>query len=425
MRRTVAMLMAGGAGSRLSILTRVRAKPAVPFGGYYRIIDFTLSNAANSGVANLGVLTQYKPLSLMNHIGTGAAWDWIGRTRRVEILPPRTGERDSDWYRGTADAVAQNLDFLQNLRPERVLVLSGDHIYHMDYAQMVDFHRRNGADLTIAMMYVPWEETRHFGTAVVDETWRILEWEEKPEHPRSNLASMGVYVFDAEFLYHALAMRTGHDFGKHIVPWAVQNARVYAFRFDGYWRDVGTLQSYFDANRDLLPERRIIDPEQWGIQTNWEEPGRKGDRPPARLTAGSRVRNSVISPGCLIEGEVINSILSPGVVVARGARVADSVVMHDTVVGTDAVVDHAIVDKGVAIGAGSTVGWGDAEKPNRLFPDHLSTGLVVVGKGARVPPKAKLGRNCIVFPWVTEEAFSGLEVPGGETVGAEGGHETG
>jgi glucose-1-phosphate adenylyltransferase len=415
MRRTVAMLMAGGVGSRLGVLTRTRAKPAVPFGGYYRIIDFTLSNASHSGVSNLGVLTQYKPLSLMNHIGTGAAWDWVGRTRRVEILPPRTGEKDSDWYRGTADAVAQNLDFVRNLRPERVLILSGDHIYHMDYAELVQFHKERGSDLTIAMMYVPWEETRHYGIAVVDADGRILEWEEKPESARSNLASMGVYVFNADFLYYALSVRRGHDFGKDVVPWAVTHARVFAFPFAGYWRDVGTIRSYFEANRDLLPDRRRIDLEKWGVQTNWEEPGRKGDRPPTRYGSNARVRNSLISPGCVIEGEVVNSVLSPGVVVSPGAYVADSVVMHDTWIGPGAVVVNAIVDKNVIVGKDSEVGEPQSAEPAESEQEGIS-GLVVVGKGARIPEKVRLRRDCTVYPWVQEDDFPARDVPPGSVI---------
>ena len=416
MRRTVGMLLAGGVGSRLGVLAMVRAKPAVPFGGIYRIIDFTLSNAANSGLSNLGILTQYKPLSLMKHIGTGAAWDWIGRTRRVEILPPRTGEKDSDWYRGTADAVGQNLDFIRDLNPERVLILSGDHIYWMDYGPMVDFHRQKGADLTIAMMRVPWEDTRHFGVAVVDSDQRIREWQEKPTEPKSNLASMGVYVFNADYLFKALAERSGHDFGKNVVPKAVAEAKVYAFPFEGYWRDVGTLRAYFEANRDLLPSRALIQPQEWGVRTNWEEPGRRGDRPPARYGPNARVTDSLVSPGCKIAGEVVGSVLSPGVVVEEGASVHNSILMHEVRVRKGAALDHVIVDKRVVVGRGCVIGTGPSDQPNRRFPDHVYTGLTVLGKGCEIPEDTVIGRNCIVFPWVTTSHFPASVIPCGETV---------
>ncbi|MDZ7374640.1 MAG: sugar phosphate nucleotidyltransferase, partial [candidate division KSB1 bacterium] len=353
---------------------------------------------------------------LMSHIGIGAAWDWIGRTRRVEILPPRTGERDSDWYRGTADAVAQNLGFIEELKAERVLILSGDHIYCMNYAEMVEFHREKRADLTIAMMYVPWEETRHYGIAQVDSEWRVIAWEEKPRQAKSNLASMGVYVFNAEFLYRALAVRTGHDFGKDVVPWAVQNARVFAFPFTGYWRDVGTLRSYFEANRDLLPHRRLIDPEKWGIQTNWEEPGRRGDRPPTRFGSNAKVRNSVVSPGCVIEGEVRNSILSPGVVVAAGAEVVDSVIMHDSRIGPGAKVQNAIVDKNVTIGPGCRIGQADQEGAAGNDSPNGTSGLVVIGKAASIPPDVILPGDCIVYPWVREQDVPGGEIPRGTII---------
>ncbi len=416
MRRTVGMLLAGGVGSRLGVLAMVRAKPAVPFGGIYRIIDFTLSNAANSGLSNLGILTQYKPLSLMKHIGTGAAWDWIGRTRRVEILPPRTGEKDSDWYRGTADAVGQNLDFIRDLNPERVLILSGDHIYWMDYGPMVDFHRQKGADLTIAMMRVPWEDTRHFGVAIVDSDQRIREWQEKPTEPKSNLASMGVYVFNTDYLFKALEERSGHDFGKNVVPKAVAEAKVYAFPFEGYWRDVGTLRAYFEANRDLLPSRALIQPQEWGVRTNWEEPGRRGDRPPARYGPNARVTDSLVSPGCKIAGEVLGSVLSPGVVVEEGASVHNSILMHEVRVRKGAALDHVIADKRVVVGRGCVIGMGPSDQPNRRFPDHVYTGLTVLGKGCEIPEDTVIGRNCIVFPWVTTGHFPASVVPCGETV---------
>ncbi|HEX9652764.1 MAG TPA: sugar phosphate nucleotidyltransferase, partial [bacterium] len=342
------MLLAGGVGSRLSILGHMRAKPAVPFGGMYRIIDFTLSNIMNSGLDFVGVLTQYKPLSLMEHIGTGMPWDFIGRSRGTKILPPRTGQKESDWYKGTADAVRQNIDFIENRHADRILILSGDHIYKMDYSNLIQFHDNKKADLTIGMMPVPWEDTIHFGIGITDDDNRIIAWEEKPAKARNNLASMGIYVFSGDYLLSLLRSHKEHDFGKDIIPAALEKDRVFAYPFAGYWRDVGTLKAYWDANMDLLdPEVSGLNLATWGLRTNVEEDGRISDRPPTQFLSKSSVTNSVISPGCVIEGKVVNSILSPGVYVAQGAKVLDSVVMHDSRILAGAEVTKCILDKKV------------------------------------------------------------------------------
>lgn len=417
MKKTLAMLLAGGVGSRLNILAHARAKPAVPFGGLYRIIDFTLSNARNSGIINVGVLTQYKPLSLMEHIGSGEPWDFVGRMRGAKILPPRTGEKDSDWYKGTADAIRQNIDYIRNFDADQVLVLSGDHIYYMDYSKMVDFHKSRGADLTIAMMRVPWEETRHFGIATVDEHDRILTWEEKPKQTKSNLASMGVYVFNTDFLYHCLRTIPEHDFGKHVITEVIKTHTVYAYPFTGYWRDVGTLFAYWDANMDLLRPGSGLDLSRWKVYTNLEEEGRFGDRPPTRILSGANVVNSIVAQGCVIEGEVRNSVLSPGVRVGKGAVVSDSVVMHDSVIEQDAKLSFVIADKLTRFRSGCRVGFGDRTQPNRRFPGHLSEGLTIVGKLATVPPQVTIGCNCIIHPQSTEMSYHSDFVKDGETIG--------
>ncbi|MGC9060545.1 MAG: glucose-1-phosphate adenylyltransferase family protein, partial [Thermoplasmata archaeon] len=346
MKGTVGMLLAGGVGSRLSILAKKRAKPAVPFAGMYRIIDFTLSNACNSGVNVLGILTQYKPLSLMDHIGSGSAWDYIGRTRIAKILPPRTAEKEFDWYRGTADAIYQNMGFVRDFNPERVLILSGDHIYRMDYSELVNYHKEKNADLTIATMEVPLSEAGRFGIAILDERGKIVEWEEKPKEPKSNIASMGIYVFDTNVLESVLEKKLGVDFGKDIIGWMIKNYNVYAFPFKGYWRDVGTIQSYWEANMDVLNENSGLKIEDWNLRTNLSEM-RKGDRGPAYVGAHGSVLNSIVSPGCVIEGKVVHSVLSPGVVVKKGAFVHDSVIMHDCVIGANAVIETVIMDKNV------------------------------------------------------------------------------
>lgn len=415
--KTLVLLLAGGVGSRLNLLVQSRAKPAVPFGGLYRIIDFSLSNVMNSGLTQVGVLTQYKPLSLMNHLGNGAAWDLAGRSRGIKILPPRTGSQDSDWYKGTADAVRQNIDFIKAHPCQEVLILSGDHIYHMDFDQMIQAHRQKKADITIGMMVVPKEDIHQFGTGITDDEGRIVEWEEKPKVARTDLASMGIYVFDTKYLLALLAEnREEVDFGMHLIPKAIDRDTVYAYRFTGYWRDVGTVQAYWQANMDILQADSGISPEAWGIRPNVEASGRMADRGPARFGAKSRVENSMISAGCVIEGEVINSVLSPGVVVAAGAVVRDSVLIDDCLVGEGALVDLVIMDKMVRVGRHAVVGSGDKAKVNEQHPSHLYTGITLLGKGAQVPDGAVVGRNCIVRPQCLAHDFPSLHIASGVTV---------
>ena len=414
MNDVLAVLLAGGVGSRLNILVRKRAKPAVPFGGIYRIIDFTLSNAANSDLSCVAVLTQYKPLSLMDHIGDGSAWDLAGRTREVHILPPKTGEKDWDWYRGTADAVRQNLDFITQRPSKEVLILSGDHVYYMDYRKLVAYHREKKAHLTVAMMYVPWEQTHHFGIGITDEEGRIIDWEEKPAKARSNLASMGVYVFDTSYLIEVLQKVKEEDFGMHVLPYSLEHARVYAYPFQGYWRDVGTLEAYFQANMDLLRPDSGLVPEEWGIMTNVLTRG-MADRPPTQILCTGKVENSVVSPGCTIAGEVRNSVLSPGVRLEEDAVVEDSIIMHDTVIAKGAHLKRVIVDKNVYVGEGARVGFGDPQVVNRHFPKHLFSGLTVIGKAANIPGGAQVGTNCAIYPEVGPDHFpEDKTIPDGE-----------
>ncbi len=403
------LLLAGGIGSRLNLLVGHRAKPAVPFGGIYRIIDFSLSNVMNSGLTRVGVLTQYKPLSLMAHIGNGEAWDFTGRTRGIKILPPRTGESDSDWYKGTADAIRQNIDFILANPSEQVVILSGDHIYRMDFDAMLSYHQHKKADITIGMMVVPKRDIHQFGTGIVNDENRIIDWEEKPAVPRTNLASMGIYVFDTKYLLRTLAHdRREADFGMHIIPRAINEDRVYAYPFYGYWRDVGTIQSYWETNMDIIRENSGISPEEWEIRPNPECGGRSMDRAPAIFQTGCKVTSSMISSGCVIEGTVINSVLSPGVRVKKGAVVTNSVLFADTHIEENAVVDLAICDKGVRIGAGTVVGYGEnMTEPNKKFPKHLYTGISLIGKEATIPAGVRIGRNCIVDFGYNSDTFSG------------------
>jgi glucose-1-phosphate adenylyltransferase len=415
---TLVLLLAGGVGTRLNILVKTRAKPAVPFAGLYRIIDFSLSNVMNSGMKHVGVLTQYKPMSLMRHLATGAAWDFTGRSRGVKILPPSTGFRDSDWYKGTADAIRQNLNFVRAHPSREILMLSGDHIYQMDLNAMVEFHRQKNADITIGMMVVPKSQIHQFGAGITNNEGRIVEWEEKPKVPRTDLASMGIYVFNYEYLVQLLEEdKEIVDFGMHLVPRAIARDNVFAYPFTGYWRDVGTIQAYWEANMDLLKDDPEISPEAWGIRPNLESEQLLADRIPARIAAGSRISRSMISAGCVIEGEVINSVLSPGVKVGPGCRVRDSIILHDCIMEEGATVDLAIMDKRVKIGKGAVVGKGDNKNiPNSKYPDHLYTGITLIGKEADIPPGTIIGRNCIINPWRKQKDFKDTVLQDGATI---------
>jgi glucose-1-phosphate adenylyltransferase len=415
--QVVVMILAGGQGERLSILSRQRAKPAVPFAGKYRIIDFALSNCVNSGYYTIGVLTQYRPHSLNDHIGIGRPWDLDRATGGVRLLQPYLGRARSDWYRGTADAIYHNLFFVDNKQFTDVLILSGDHVYAMDYRPMVQFHRERGADVTVAVQPVPWEETSRFGVMTCDDAARIVDFQEKPAEARSNLASMGIYVFRKETLIETLrddesTTQAMIDFGKDVIPWLIARGNVFAYRFEGYWQDVGTIQSYWDANMDLLREPTPLNlyDAEWRIHTRSEE------RPPAKLLDSATVHNSLISHGCFIRGTVEHSVLSPGVVVREGAVVRDSVIMTDSYISAGAVVDRCIIDKEVVIGPGARVGVGDDDTPNWLEPERLNTGITLVGRNARVPADVTIGRNVLIAPNIKEQDFTSSAIPSGESV---------
>lgn len=416
----VAMVLAGGRGTRLNLIAAKRAKPAVPFAGMYRIIDFTLSNVMASGIRHAGVLTQYRPTSLMEHLGDGDAWDLAGRTASLSVLPPSLGSTSADWYRGTADAIYQNLSYLRHLDPKHVLILSGDHIYHMDYRPMIARHVESGADLTIAAMEVPWEETHRFGVMITDERGEVVRFVEKTRDRVSNLASMGLYVFKPDVLVEELnnASPAGKfDFGSNVIPEMLGRRKVVSHLFRGYWRDVGTLPSYWAANMDTLCPSSGVDLASWSVRTNLSGRGQVYHAP-AWFGPEARVSGSLVSRGCIIEGEVIDSVLSPGIHVGRGARVVASVVMHDGCIGDGATVARSILDKDVVVGPGTRIGREDAaEGENRLFPTHLYGGLSVVGKGTVLPGGLAVGANCLVGADVPAERFAGLGgLPDGESL---------
>jgi glucose-1-phosphate adenylyltransferase len=415
--KVVAMILAGGQGERLSVLSRQRAKPAVMFAGKYRIIDFALSNCVNSGIFDVAVLTQYRPHSLNDHIGHGRPWDLDRANGGIKVLQPYLGRARSDWYRGTADAIYHNLFYVDETRATDVLILSGDHVYAMDYRQMLAMHQRTGADVTVAVQPVPWEDAPRFGVMETDDNDLVISFDEKPAEPRSNLASMGVYVFKASVLQDVFRRedggRTMVDFGHEVIPFLISDGNVYAYRFESYWRDVGTLQSYWEANMEQLddvPGLNLYDPD-WRVHTRSEE------RPPAKIMDGSHVSRSMLSNGCIvIRGTVERSVLSPGVVIHEGAVVRDSIIMTDAVIGPGAYLDRCIIDKHVHVGAGAQLGIGDDNTPNWLEPGRLSSGITLVGRSAHVRPGVRAGRNVLVGPDVREQDFEHLDVSSGETI---------
>jgi glucose-1-phosphate adenylyltransferase len=418
MEGVVAIILAGGQGERLGILAVERTKPAIPFAGKYRIIDFTLSNCVNSGIYNVAIATQYQPRSLTDHIGIGVPWGFARPDSKIQLLNPYLArEEGRGWYKGTADAVYQNWQFIEEQDAELVVILSGDHIYKMDYNDMVDFHRKNQADATIAATRLSRDELIHFGTVTIDENQQVTGFQEKVKEPKSDLVSMGVYVFQRELLRQILeddAQRRSskHDFGRNIFPQLAGNCRLYAYNFEGYWRDVGTIRSYWEANMRLLESPPSISfSADWPIRTKEDEP-----RSPTVISHRGDVVNSMVSHGCIIEGRVENSILSPGVRVAANTVVKYSVIMNDTVIGRESVIDYSILDKDVIIEAGSHVGTGNDFQVNREEPTILNTGLTVIGKGAKIPEGVKIGRNCAIAGNVTEKDFRSLIVQSGETI---------
>ena len=419
-KEMIAMLLAGGQGSRLGVLTSKVAKPAVAFGGKYRIIDFPLSNCINSGIDTVGVLTQYQPLRLNSHIGIGIPWDLDRNFGGVTILPPYEKSGNSEWYTGTANAIYQNLDYMETFHPDYVLILSGDHIYKMDYEVMLDYHKANHADITIAAMPVPIEEASRFGVVVTDGEGRIEEFQEKPPQPKSNLASMGIYIFSWQVLKDALiALRNepGCDFGKHIIPYCHENRqRLFAYEYNGYWKDVGTLGSYWEANMeliDIIPEFNLYE-EFWKIYTN------SSILPPQYVASQAVIDRCIIGNGAEIYGEVHNCIISSGVVIGEGAVVRDSIIMRDAQIGQGCVIDKAIIAENTKIGDHAVLGIG-SDVPNRLKPAIYSFGLVTIGENSVIPESVQIGKNTAISGVTSREDYPDGVLESGETLIKAGG----
>ena len=398
-KECIAMLLAGGQGSRLYALTRDIAKPAVPFGGKYRIIDFPLSNCVNSGIDTVGVLTQYQPLQLNEYLGNGQPWDLDRIHGGVYVLPPYQKIANSDWYTGTANAIYQNINFINRYAPEYVVILSGDHIYKMDYSKMLEFHKEKQADCTIAVMEVPWEEASRFGIMACDEDKKIYEFAEKPKEPKSNLASMGIYIFTWSKLKKYLEEdeanpESENDFGKNVIPAMLQNGeRMYAYAFQGYWKDVGTIDSLWEANMDLLDPNVPLDL----YDDAWKIYARNPVMPPQYVAEGAVTQNSMISEGCIVEGDVDFSILFAGVTVEKGAVVHDSIIMPGSVIKAGAVVEYSIVAENVVVGENAQVG----DRPENI-EDKANWGVTVIAKGIHIGKNAKVPAKAMIEKDVPE-----------------------
>lgn len=414
-KEMIAMLLAGGQGSRLGVLTTKVAKPAVSFGGKYRIIDFPLSNCINSGIDTVGVLTQYQPLRLNTHIGIGIPWDLDRNIGGVTVLPPFEKSVNSEWYTGTANAIYQNIEYMESFNPEYVLILSGDHIYKMDYEVMLDFHKQNDAAVTIAAMPVPYEEAKRFGIVITDENRKIIDFEEKPDNPRSNLASMGIYIFSWKVLKEALiaqAEQPNLDFGKHIIPSCHEKGeRLFAYEYNGYWKDVGTLSSYWEANMeliDIIPEFNLYE-EYWRIYT-------KSDTlPPQYISGDSVVEKSIIGEGSTICGKVYNSVIGCSVYIGKDTIVKDSIIMNETHIGERCTIEKGIIAENVGIRNDVYLGAFE-EAENETDPHIYNHGMVTVGERSLIPEGVTIGKNTVVAGITTLEDYKDKVLDSGRTL---------
>ena len=417
--RILSLIMAGGASETLGALTEARAEPALHIGGKFRLIDFPLSNLTNSELYNIGVLTQYMPRSLNDHIGVGKPWDLDRATGGVRLLQPYMGGMWGGWQSGNADAVRRNLDFIRNQGATDILILAGDHMYLMDYRPMLQQHMERGSEVTVGTRHItsPHDAFR-YGMLVSDQEQRLLAFEEKPGRSRRSMSSMGIYVFDVNALADALVSHPElNDFGRDVIPWFLERkSRIHTYEYKGYWADVGTVQAYWEANMGLIADEPALNlyNRQWVVRTRSET------QAAARIEPDSDVSDSLVSNGCRVGGTVRHSVLSPGVVVEAGARVTNSVVLRNVHIGADAVVDRCVIDDDTVIGAGALVGHGADEAPNRQLPDVLNTGLTLIGLDSQVPPGYKIGRNVQVHSRTGADGFpSEGEVVSGDIVGRD------
>ncbi len=414
------MLLAGGQGSRLGILTRHVAKPAIAFGGKYKIIDFTLSNCINSGIDTVGVLTQYQPLKLNSHIGIGIPWDLDKNYGGVSILPPYIKDKEGTWYSGTANAIYQNIHFIDYYQPEYVIVLSGDHIYKMDYEKMLHEHIENEADATIAVLQVPIEEAHRFGIMNTDKNQRIIAFDEKPKEPKSDLASMGIYIFNWKVLRDTITItdkiNPNNDFGKHVIPYLLEGGfKLYAYQFDGFWKDVGTLHAYWEANMELIkliPDFNLYEV-YWKIYTKNEI------LPPQYIAEHATIETCIIGEGSQIEGEIYNSVIGSNVCIGEGTVIQDAIIMSNTVIGDGCHIYKSIISEESDIGSHVIIGDGD-NIVSEKYPELYHTGITVIGERTSIPDGVTIGKNCALYGQLTEDDFHNSELPSGGSIIKEG-----
>jgi glucose-1-phosphate adenylyltransferase len=405
---TLALILAGGRGSRLDILSEKRVKPAVPFAGKFRIIDFALSNCTNSGIYNISILTQYLPLSLNEHLGVGKPWDLDRRDSSLTLLQPH-----KEWYSGTADAVLQNIEYIKKKNPKYTLILSGDHIYKMDYRKMIAFHEENNSKLTIGVQPVAWKDAHQFGILTSDDDNKIIKFSEKPAEPDSNLASMGIYIFDTDVLLEAITTvkDPNLDFGKHIIPYLLEKTDLYTYVFEDYWKDVGTYDAYLETSIELTStvDKIPLDmyDRDWRIYTKSEE------LPSVKVGSKASISQALLSNGCIVAGTVKKSVLSPGVIVHPGATVINSVILNDTEILPNAYIENAIIDKRCIIKENVVIGDGNDLTPNKDNPKLLFSGINVVGSGVTIPEGTVIKRNCRIF---SSAKFDKKEIESGSTL---------
>lgn len=416
-KEIVGLLLAGGQGSRLGVLTKRMAKPAVLYGGKYRIIDFSLSNCINSGIDTVGVLTQYLPMKLNSHIGIGKPWDMDRMNGGVTMLSPYQREDSGEWYKGTANAVSQNIVYVDKLSAKYVIILSGDHIYKMDYSLMLAYHKKNKAEVTISVIDVPINEASRYGIMNANEDGKIYEFEEKPKKPKSTLASMGVYIFNWEVLRDYLIKddedsQSEHDFGKNIIPRMLEDGRsMWAYKFEGYWRDVGTIQAFWESNMDLIkrvPEFNLYDPD-WKIYTP------NPVKPAHYIGHTGSVKTSIIAEGCMIYGNVRNSVLFPGVYVGKDSFIEDSIVMSGSIIGVNSHIKQSIIGEHVTVGDNVSIGTGEVLL-NEFKPQIYNSGITVIGEAAKVPNDTEIGKNVMIDIDAAEEDFCSNQISSGENV---------
>jgi glucose-1-phosphate adenylyltransferase len=416
---TLALILAGGKANALGILEQKRTKAAIPFGGIYRLIDFTLSNLANAGIRRIGVLTQYRPASLIEHIYFGKPWDLIGRSRELRVLPPYIGDGPSSWYKGTADALFQNIDFIKTYKPNQTFVLSGENICKINFNDIYDYHISKKADITMVVKKIKEGDLSRFGIIGMDKNNKIISYEEKPEKPKTRYVSLTIYLFNNDILLKEITSDakdkcSTHNFSYDLFPKLIKKYKTYAYVYDGPWFYVGNIDEYWQTNMNMLDLNPKIQPEEWGVRTNIDD-RMTADRMPAHIDCNDNIKNSIVTRGCSVEGKVINSVLFPGVVVKKNAVIKDSIIMHDSFIDENCVVEKSIFDKDVVLGKNVLIGCGE-NISNIKYPQYYNSGITVIGKGVNIPSGVKIGKNCLIYDGAKAKSFRDKNIASGTSI---------